>query len=54
MKKYILPIFLIIAGLQLMQAQDDLFTGHFENKTEEFSLKINKKNFHSQEQKYWE
>jgi len=42
MKKYILFIFLIIAGLQLMQAQDDPFIGHFENKTEEFSLKIGK------------
>ena len=42
MKKYILIIFLIIVGLQLMQAQDDPFTGHFENKSEEFSLKIDK------------
>jgi hypothetical protein len=42
MKKYVLTIFLIIVGLQLMQAQDDPFTGHFENKSEEFSLKIDK------------
>ena len=42
MKKYILNIFLIISGLQLMQAQDDPFTGYFENKTEEFALKIDK------------
>ena len=42
MKKYILTIFLIIVGLQLMQAQDDPFVGHFENKSEEFSLKIDK------------
>jgi hypothetical protein len=42
MKKYILSIFLIIAGLQLMQAQDDPFIGHFENKPEELSLKIDK------------
>lgn len=42
MKKYILTIFLIIVGLQLMQAQDDPFTGHFQNKSEEFSLKIDK------------
>jgi len=42
MKKYLLTIFLIIVGLQLMHAQDDPFIGHFENKSEEFSLKINK------------
>jgi hypothetical protein len=42
MKKYILNIFLIISGLQLVQAQDDPFIGYFENKTEEFSLKIDK------------
>ena len=42
MIKYLFTIFLIISGLQLMQAQDDPFIGHFENKTEEFSLKIDK------------
>jgi hypothetical protein len=42
MKKYILTIFLIIVGLQLMQAQDDPFIGYFENKKEEFALKIDK------------
>lgn len=42
MKDYIFTIFLIIGGLQLMQAQDDPFIGYFENKAEEFSLKIDK------------
>ena len=42
MIKSLFTIFLIISGLQLMQAQDDPFIGHFENKTEEFSLKIDK------------
>ena len=42
MKKYIFTIFLTIVGLQLMQAQDDPFIGYFENKAEEFSLKIDK------------
>jgi hypothetical protein len=36
MIKYLFTIFLIISGLQLMQAQDDPFIGYFENKTEEF------------------
>lgn len=53
MKKHILTIFLIITGLQIVQAQDDPFIGHFENKSEEFSLKINKTNYLLREQKYW-
>jgi hypothetical protein len=36
MIKYLFTIFLIISGLQLMQAQDDPLIGYFENKTEEF------------------
>ena len=42
MKKYILIIFLIIVSFQLMQAHNDPFIGYFENKAEEFSLKIDK------------